>query len=185
MIDKVARTNWLTYGTMAATLNERGIHALVGTACSCGFGLEVVRVGGAKRVTTAEYEELLFAVPGHIDAKTLQAAECALVRGYIDWPVRRHMQQPEGVLGKTRWHCVICGDFAIAQMGVDGPSFWISHIACAEHQAILDDGIQPTIWQEAQLNQLPEKRNLALAVAAEARPLVAATTTQSNNKEQA
>lgn len=178
IIEKVARTNWLTFGTMAASLNDRGIHALVDGACSCGFGLEIARVAGAEHVTSAEYEEVLFALPGHLETKTLQAAKCDLVRGYIDWPARRHMQQDAGDLVETRWHCVICGDFAIVQMGVNGPSFWISHILCAEHQAILDAGMQPTIWRAAQLEQLPKKRDLAFAIAASAVPLVSAPITE-------
>jgi uncharacterized protein YggL (DUF469 family) len=168
IISKAATAQWLINAKLALELNDRGIHARIGSACTCGLRLEVERLRGKKPVSWSEFEELLFSLPGHLDTNTISPASQDIVRGFIEWPEHQYWIQPAGRLIETRWHCVICGDFAPAQMSADGADFWISHIFTAEHDEVVRSGVVPTIWTESQLAQLSKWRDQAAAKAAKA-----------------
>ena len=166
IISKAATAQWLINAKLALELNERGVHARIGSACSCGLRLEVERLRGKKPVTWVEFEELLFSLPGHLDTKTIGPASLELVRGFIEWPQRQYWIQPAGKLIETRWHCVICGDFTPAQMSASGVTSWIPHNHNREHQRLFESGTPPTIWTEEQTGQFAKWRDQAATKAA-------------------
>ena len=158
IVSKAAVTQWRINAKLALELNERGIHARIGDSCSCGFRLEVERIRGKKPVSRIEFEKLLFSLPGHLNTKTLAPCDLDIVRGFIEWPQRSFWIQPAGELVDTRWHCLICGDFAPARAGDDDQFIWNSHVLTAKHQKAVAKGLIPTVWSEDQLNQLAKWR---------------------------
>ena len=158
IVSKAAVTQWRINAKLALELNERGIHARIGDSCSCGFRLEVERIRGKKPVSRIEFEKLLFSLPGHLNTKTLAPCDLDIVRGFIEWPQRSFWIQPAGELVDTRWHCLICGDFAPARVGDDDQFICNSHVLTAKHQKALAKGLIPTVWSEDQLNQLAKWR---------------------------
>ena len=158
IVSKAAVTQWRINAKLALELNERGVHARIGNACSCGLRLEVERVRGKQSVSRIEFEKLLFSLPGHLNTKTLVPCELDIVRGVIDWPQRGFWIQPAGELVDTRWHCLICGDFAAARTGDDGRTTWNAHALTTKHQKALAKGLIQTVWSEDQLNQLAKWR---------------------------
>ena len=110
IISKAATAQWLINAKLALELNELGIHALIGTACSCGFGINVERIKVDKPVTRADRERILFSLPGHIDTKTLRWAGLDLTKGVLSWPERQFWIQPAGKLIRTRRICWEKGD---------------------------------------------------------------------------
>ena len=120
IVSKAAVTQWRIDAELALELNTRGIHALIGSACSCGFSLDVERVRSRKPITRAEVEELLFALNGHFDTRTALPSPLTIVRGVLEWPARQYWIQPAATLVDTRWTCLECGDFAPARFSPDG-----------------------------------------------------------------
>jgi hypothetical protein len=158
IVSKAAVSQWRINAKLALELNERGVHARIGNACCCGLRLEVERTRGKQAVSRIEFEKLLFSLPGHLDTKTLALCDLDIVRGFIDWPQRSFWIQPAGELVDTRWHCLICGDFAPARAGDDGQFKWNAHVLNAKHQKALAKGRIPTVWSEDQLKQLAKWR---------------------------
>jgi hypothetical protein len=181
IVSKAATAQWLINARLALELNEMGVHALIGTACSCGFGIELERDRGDKPITRADRERILFSLPGHLDTGTLTTTGLDLVRGVLTWPERQFWIQPAGYLLRTRWVCTEQGDLGMAVPREDGTFGAPPKHAERDNDWGTYRNPAPRVWTENQLEQLDMWREQAALKAEKAAAKAAAKATEQQN----
>ena len=153
VISGAAVAQWLDNSKMAFEMNDLGVHALIGSACSCGLGAKIEPVEGKKQPTRAQREAIVMSLVGHFDV-IRRVPTNLFVRGVLELPKRSYWIQPPGKLEGTRWHCIDCGDLEEAV-----PEPWLGagwRGLDTDSHPVQDNfhGYDADLWQEQQQLEL-------------------------------
>jgi hypothetical protein len=153
VISGAAVAQWHLNTELALDLNKRGIHALIGTSCSCGLGADFEPIDGNKLPTRAQRERIVMSLAGHFDhIDRIPAGQ--FVRGTLKLPKRSYWIQPPGELAATTWHCVDCGDLEEAIANVESGIGWLAPKGEFHSLHVNVHGFDEVEWRSAQRSEL-------------------------------